>query len=66
MDLSSQWSNLPKYPSLKILTEGSFGALKETQHEAVQGLTKAHIESFDQAITDGLNSVVQVSLSHNR
>lgn len=37
--------------------------MKDTQHAAIQDLTKAHIESFDQAVTDGLNRVVQVSKS---
>ncbi|KAE8280355.1 DNA-directed RNA polymerase I subunit RPA2 [Larimichthys crocea] len=59
MDFSEKWSNVPKAPSLKNLTEGSFGALKETQHAAVQDLTKAHIESFDHAVTEGLSRVVQ-------
>lgn len=61
MDFSVKWSNLDKCPSLKNLTDGGFGVLKECQHAAVQDLTKAHIESFDQAVTDGLSSVVQVS-----
>ncbi len=60
MDFSVKWSNLPKGPSLKNLTERGFGVLNETQHAAVQDLTKAHIESFDQAVTDGLSRVVQV------
>ncbi|CAK6962407.1 DNA-directed RNA polymerase I subunit RPA2 [Scomber scombrus] len=59
MDFSTKWTNLPKGPSLKNLTEGRFGVLKEDQHAAVQDLTKAHIESFDQAVTDGLSRVVQ-------
>ncbi|XP_028983272.1 DNA-directed RNA polymerase I subunit RPA2 [Betta splendens] len=59
MDSLGKWSSLPQGPSLKNLTEGGFGALKETQHAAVQDLTKAHIESFDQAVTDGLSRVVQ-------
>lgn len=63
MDFSEKWSNLPKGPSLKNLTEGGFGVLKEGQHAAVQDLTKAHIESFDQAVTEGLSRVVQVSLT---
>lgn len=61
MDFSSKWSNLAKGPSLKNLTDGGFGALKASQHAAVQDLTRAHIESFDQAVTDGLSRVVQVS-----
>ncbi|XP_034079920.1 DNA-directed RNA polymerase I subunit RPA2 isoform X2 [Gymnodraco acuticeps] len=59
MDSSTKWNNLPKAPSLKNLTERGFGILNETQHAAVQDLTKAHIESFDQALTDGLSRVVQ-------
>uniref|UniRef100_A0A8D3CT09 DNA-directed RNA polymerase subunit beta n=1 Tax=Scophthalmus maximus TaxID=52904 RepID=A0A8D3CT09_SCOMX len=59
MDFSTKWTDLPKGPSLKNLTRGGFGVLKETQHAAVQDLTKAHIESFDQAVTDGLSRVVQ-------
>uniref|UniRef100_A0A1A8I9F1 DNA-directed RNA polymerase subunit beta n=1 Tax=Nothobranchius kuhntae TaxID=321403 RepID=A0A1A8I9F1_NOTKU len=59
MDFSAKWSNVPTGPSLKNLTDGEFGKLKETQHAAVQDLTKAHIESFDQAVTDGLNRLVQ-------
>lgn len=60
MDFLAKWSNLPQGPSLKNLTDGGFGDLKETQHAAVQDLTKAHIDSFDQAVTDGLSRVVQV------
>ena len=63
MDSSAKWNNLQKGPSLKNLTEGGFGVLKESQHEAVQDLTRAHIESFDQAVTDGLRRVVQVTLT---
>ena len=60
MDSSVNWGNLPKCPSLKNLTDGKFGLPRESQEAAVQGLTKAHIESFDQAVTDGLNRAVQV------
>lgn len=63
MDFSAKWNNLPKCPSLKNLTDGKFGVLRENQDAAVQDLTKAHIESFDQAVTYGLNRVVQVSTS---
>lgn len=66
MDFTEKWSNLPRGPSLRNLTEGSFGVLKEAQHAAVQDLTKAHIESFDQAVTDGLSRVVQVSLTRDK
>lgn len=60
MDFAAKWSNLPEGPSLKNLTDGRFGALKECQHGAIQDLTRAHIDSFDQAVTDGLGRVVQV------
>ncbi|KAM8860351.1 DNA-directed RNA polymerase I subunit RPA2 [Spinachia spinachia] len=59
MDSSLKWENLPTAPSLKNLTETGFGLLKESQHAAVQGLTKAHMESFDHAVTDGLSRAVQ-------
>uniref|UniRef100_A0A8C5DD45 Uncharacterized protein n=1 Tax=Gouania willdenowi TaxID=441366 RepID=A0A8C5DD45_GOUWI len=59
MDVHNKWTDLPKAPSLKNLTEGRFGELKDRQHAAVQDLTKAHIQSFDQAVTDGLSPVVQ-------
>ena len=62
MAYSDKWNNLPKGPSLKNLTDGGFGTLKDTQHASVQDLTKAHIESFDQAVTDGLSRVVQVGI----
>lgn len=60
MDFEAKWSNLPEGPSLKNLTDGTFGSLKECQHSAIQDLTRAHIDSFDQAVTDGLGRVVQV------
>uniref|UniRef100_A0A3Q2Q067 DNA-directed RNA polymerase subunit beta n=1 Tax=Fundulus heteroclitus TaxID=8078 RepID=A0A3Q2Q067_FUNHE len=59
MDFSTKWVNLPPGPSLKNLTDGGFGALGDRQHAAVQDLTKAHIESFNQAVTEGLARVVQ-------
>ncbi|XP_037533679.1 DNA-directed RNA polymerase I subunit RPA2 [Nematolebias whitei] len=59
MDFSEKWSRLPAGPSLKNLTDGGFGKLQDKQHPAVQDLTKAHLESFDQAVTDGLSRVVQ-------
>ncbi|KAI7805723.1 DNA-directed RNA polymerase I subunit RPA2 [Triplophysa rosa] len=57
MDLS-KWCNLSSAPSLKNLTEAGFGVPKKKQHVLVQHLVKAHIESFDQAVTDGLCRVV--------
>lgn len=59
MDLN-KWCNLKSEPSLKHLTEAGFGVPKEKQRVSVQELVKAHIESFDQAVTDGLCRVVEV------
>ncbi|KAM8888744.1 DNA-directed RNA polymerase I subunit RPA2 [Synchiropus picturatus] len=59
MDFTSKWTDVPKAPNLKNLTGASFGRLKETQHAPVQDLTKAHIESFNHAVTEGLNRAVQ-------
>uniref|UniRef100_A0A673HXS5 DNA-directed RNA polymerase subunit beta n=1 Tax=Sinocyclocheilus rhinocerous TaxID=307959 RepID=A0A673HXS5_9TELE len=53
MDLN-KWCNLKSEPSLKHLTEGVPSVPKEKQRVSVQELVKAHIESFDQAVTDGL------------
>ena len=61
MDFSTKWDDLSKGPSLKHLSEPGFGVPKENQHAAIQDITKAHTESFDQAVTDGLSRVVQVS-----
>jgi len=63
MDLS-KWCNLKSEPSLKNLTEAGFGVPKDKQHVPVQELVKAHIESFDQAVTDGLCRVVEVRGRH--
>ncbi|XP_077463108.1 DNA-directed RNA polymerase I subunit RPA2 isoform X1 [Stigmatopora argus] len=59
MEDSDEWNDVPKNPSLKNLTDGDFGVLKDKQCEAVQDLVRAHIESFDQALDEGLNRVVQ-------
>uniref|UniRef100_A0A8C1LDB7 DNA-directed RNA polymerase n=2 Tax=Cyprinus carpio TaxID=7962 RepID=A0A8C1LDB7_CYPCA len=61
MDLN-KWCNLKSEPSLKHLTEAGFGVPKEKQRVPVQELVKAHIESFDQAVTDGLCRVVEAIL----
>uniref|UniRef100_A0A673I188 DNA-directed RNA polymerase subunit beta n=1 Tax=Sinocyclocheilus rhinocerous TaxID=307959 RepID=A0A673I188_9TELE len=58
MDLN-KWCNLKSEPSLKHLTEGVPSVPKEKQRVSVQELVKAHIESFDQAVTDGLCRVVE-------
>ncbi|KAG5831418.1 hypothetical protein ANANG_G00303520 [Anguilla anguilla] len=59
MDSTPKWSNLPTAPSLKNLTVPGFGIPAEKQHAAVQDLVRAHIESFDQAVSDGLCRAVQ-------
>ncbi|RXM98992.1 DNA-directed RNA polymerase I subunit RPA2 [Acipenser ruthenus] len=59
MGSTSKWSNLPSGPSLKNLTEPGYGVPKKEQHRAVQELTRAHTESFDQAISDGLSRAMQ-------
>ncbi|XP_057697376.1 DNA-directed RNA polymerase I subunit RPA2 [Corythoichthys intestinalis] len=59
MDDSEEWNDVAKSPSLKNLTDGGFGVLKDKQCKAVQDLVRAHIESFDQALGEGLNRVVQ-------
>uniref|UniRef100_A0A8B9HLK8 DNA-directed RNA polymerase n=1 Tax=Astyanax mexicanus TaxID=7994 RepID=A0A8B9HLK8_ASTMX len=59
MDYSTKWSSLPAAPSLKPLTQPGYGLPKEQQQAAVQDLVKAHIDSFDQALSDGLAQVVQ-------
>ncbi len=63
MDLN-KWCNLKSEPSLKHLTEAGFGVPKKKQRVSVQELVKAHIESFDQAVTDGLCRVVEVRCRH--
>ncbi|MGH0147295.1 UNVERIFIED_CONTAM: hypothetical protein FKN15_010207 [Acipenser sinensis] len=63
MGSTSKWSNLPSCPSLKNLTEPGYGVPKKEQHRAVQELTRAHTESFDQAISDGLSRAVQADVS---
>ncbi|XP_067277472.1 DNA-directed RNA polymerase I subunit RPA2 [Pseudorasbora parva] len=58
MDLS-KWCNLKSEPRLTHLTEAGFGDPKDKQCVSLQELVKAHIESFDQALTDGLCRVVE-------
>uniref|UniRef100_A0A8C9R8U0 DNA-directed RNA polymerase subunit beta n=1 Tax=Scleropages formosus TaxID=113540 RepID=A0A8C9R8U0_SCLFO len=53
------WSAAPSAPSLKHLTQAGFGVPPREQHAAVQELVKAHVESFNQAVTDGLCRAVQ-------
>ncbi|XP_066552524.1 DNA-directed RNA polymerase I subunit RPA2 [Amia ocellicauda] len=59
MDSAEQWRSSPAAPSLKNLTEPGYGLPKKKQHAAVQGLVRAHIDSFDEAVSEGLSRVVQ-------
>ncbi|XP_066535596.1 DNA-directed RNA polymerase I subunit RPA2 [Hoplias malabaricus] len=59
MDALWKWSHLPTAPSLKPLTQPGFGTPPKQQRGAVQDLVKAHIESFNQATSEGLSRVVQ-------
>uniref|UniRef100_A0A2R8ZDY4 RNA polymerase I subunit B n=1 Tax=Pan paniscus TaxID=9597 RepID=A0A2R8ZDY4_PANPA len=62
MDPGSRWRNLPSGPSLKHLTDPSYGIPREQQKAALQELTRAHVESFNYAVHEGLGLAVQGSL----
>ncbi|KAM8945485.1 DNA-directed RNA polymerase I subunit RPA2 [Pelodytes ibericus] len=59
MDTARKWQCLPSQPSLKKLTAPGYGQPGENQHPPLQELTRAHIDSFNQAMTEGLNLAVQ-------
>nr|XP_010983243.2 DNA-directed RNA polymerase I subunit RPA2 [Camelus dromedarius] len=59
MDPGSRWRNLPSGPSLKHLTDPSYGIPREQQKPALQDLTRAHVESFNYAVREGLSHAVQ-------
>ncbi|XP_053567930.1 DNA-directed RNA polymerase I subunit RPA2 [Bombina bombina] len=59
MDPTRKWHSMPAQPSLKKLTDPRYGKPGQAQHSALQELTRAHIESFDQAMSEGLNLAVQ-------
>uniref|UniRef100_G1QM83 DNA-directed RNA polymerase subunit beta n=1 Tax=Nomascus leucogenys TaxID=61853 RepID=G1QM83_NOMLE len=59
MDPGSRWRNLPSGPSLKHLTDPSYGIPREQQKTALQELTRAHVESFNYAVHEGLGLAVQ-------
>lgn len=61
MDPGSRWRGLPREPSLKHLTDPSYGVPPEQQKPALQELTQAHVESFNYAVREGLGHAVQVS-----
>lgn len=60
MDPGSRWRCLPREPSLKHLTDPSYGVPREQQKPALQELTQAHVESFNYAVSEGLGHAVQV------
>lgn len=61
MDPVGRWRGLPEGPTLKHLTEPSYGVPREQQNAALQELTRAHVESFNYAVREGLSQAVQVS-----
>lgn len=61
MDLEGRWRNLPSAPSLKHLTDPSYAVPPEQQKAALQDLTRAHVDSFNYAVLEGLSHAVQVS-----
>lgn len=61
MDPCGRWRNLPSGPGLKHLTDPSYRIPREQQKPALQELTRAHVESFNFAVREGLSLAVQVS-----
>uniref|UniRef100_A0A5F9CMV3 DNA-directed RNA polymerase n=1 Tax=Oryctolagus cuniculus TaxID=9986 RepID=A0A5F9CMV3_RABIT len=59
MDPVGRWRTLPSGPSLKHLTDPSYGIPREQQKAALQELTRAHVESFNYAVREGLGHAVQ-------
>uniref|UniRef100_A0A8C6WC10 DNA-directed RNA polymerase subunit beta n=1 Tax=Nannospalax galili TaxID=1026970 RepID=A0A8C6WC10_NANGA len=59
MDSEGRWRNLPSGPSLKHLTDPSYGIPSEQQKAALQDLTRAHVDSFNYAVREGLSHAVQ-------
>lgn len=66
MDPGGRWRDLPSGPSLKHLTDPSYGIPREQQKPALQELTRAHVESFNYAVREGLSHAVQVSLASSQ
>lgn len=60
MDAVGKWRNLPSGPSLKHLTAPDYGLPREQQRPALQDIARAHIESFNYAVSEGLSRAVQV------
>ncbi|XP_013907831.1 PREDICTED: DNA-directed RNA polymerase I subunit RPA2 isoform X1 [Thamnophis sirtalis] len=59
MDAADKWRNLPSGPSLKHLTAADYGLPREQQRPALQDIARAHIESFNYAVSEGLNCAAQ-------
>uniref|UniRef100_A0A8C3F5Z7 Uncharacterized protein n=1 Tax=Chrysemys picta bellii TaxID=8478 RepID=A0A8C3F5Z7_CHRPI len=58
-DPGSGWRSLPEGPSLAPLTAPGYGRPRERQCPALQELTRAHIESFNLAVGEGLHRAVE-------
>nr|XP_048698267.1 DNA-directed RNA polymerase I subunit RPA2 isoform X1 [Caretta caretta] len=56
---AARWRGLPERPSLAPLTAPGYGRPRERQHPALQELTRAHVESFNLAVGEGLHRAVQ-------
>ncbi|XP_071996813.1 DNA-directed RNA polymerase I subunit RPA2 [Engystomops pustulosus] len=59
MEATQKWHKLPRQPSLKKLTHPNYGRPGREQLPALQDLTRAHIESFNEAMTEGLYQAIQ-------
>ncbi|XP_056423537.1 DNA-directed RNA polymerase I subunit RPA2 [Hyla sarda] len=59
MHATQKWQNLPSQPSLKKLTDPNYGRPGDKQHPPLQDITRAHVESFNEAMTEGLYLAVQ-------
>ncbi|XP_063774176.1 DNA-directed RNA polymerase I subunit RPA2 [Pseudophryne corroboree] len=59
MDTAEKWHGLPRQPSLKKLTDPEYGKPGAQQHPSLQDIARAHVESFNQAMTEGLYQAVQ-------
>uniref|UniRef100_A0A6J0UTI0 DNA-directed RNA polymerase subunit beta n=1 Tax=Pogona vitticeps TaxID=103695 RepID=A0A6J0UTI0_9SAUR len=59
MDGACKWRELPSSPSLRNLTAPDYGVPGKRQRPALQDLARAHIESFNFAVGDGLLRAVQ-------
>uniref|UniRef100_A0A803SWH1 Uncharacterized protein n=1 Tax=Anolis carolinensis TaxID=28377 RepID=A0A803SWH1_ANOCA len=54
MEAACKWRALPGAPSLKALTAPEGGLPREKQRQALQDISRAHVESFNFAVGDGL------------